>query len=1037
MDQATLTQIMRAVADHVTRSPMRAYFVRQRIYRNLCCVLDCKCDELAFGFDIVPVSGDLCAVDIVPRKGASVQIEGVKFVSKSRILDAVPLPEALAVIERAVSDIADQQINAHPGPSDKPTAKDALTVGVITLPISTNYGNNLQAFATVETLRRMGHKPILINRRRGPKNVLETDADIAAAAARPAIADGITLEPKSAENARFIDTHVGSVSSVYTSSRQLQQNIGRFDFDAIITGSDQVWRPRYTREMLHDFFLGFLPPDSPVRRISYAASFGADNWEYRGGESRRVAELLARFDGVSVREDSAAHMCQTHLGREAVHVLDPTLLLPRERYVSLFKERIAVPPKEGIVTYLLDPADDKTALLNRLSETLGLPVQDTSGLPYDGGNPLRGKGDKSIEHWLASIHGARYVVTDSFHGMVFAILFQRPFLVYANPGRGMARFTSMLKLLELESRLVLRAADMTLERSLEPIDWSAVETRLDHMRDISLGFLRKALTGDPRPPSPDGNAHHAPAPTSAPPQVLQPGAATVHPLGVQCTGCGTCVSESCGSLRMGWTEDGFRQPFAISPTVPPETLRVCPFNPDPDAEVADEDAIGKLLFSDARQHHPDAGYYERAYIGYSTEFRPNSSSGGIATYVFDRLLRFGIVDHLFVVRASSDGAYSYALFDSTEDIRTISKTRYFPVSMEELFERIDQMPGRVALSGVACFVKAVRLKQHYHPRLKEKIPFVVGIICGGLKSRLYSDFLASSAGAGATWHNAEYRQKNPDSIASDYSFSVSDAENTRHQVRMKSLGDMWGSGLFKSKACDFCTDVLTELADLSVGDAWLPDYVRDGNGNSVMVARSRVADTLIQAGMDSGDLDAVEKPVSLIVKSQQGGLDHKQKGVKFRSFIATLDTDIPVPHVRPRVLTELSAGNMMVQILRERVRAKSIVYWHETGDAKLFLRRMAASRRLLLSLSKTRKNNDRQITELARAALDQPQNLPKTELTPVRILLRWLRRKVAVGDLSANTLDSLLNTRQSSSHNLIGSFIGLYGSRTVQKPVRQ
>ena len=1012
MTQDTLGPALDAIKDHVDRAPIRRHVLRQRIYRQQCCVVDVDYSGARFSFDIVPAGADLFALDYVPRKGwRKLGPEGAGFARKMRIAGPVPLGAALDRMDTTFARLCalvDGPAPAAAGPGAPPGAP--MRVGILTLPLSTNYGNNLQAFALADTLRRMGHDPILINRRRGPRDHAETDDDLRSAAARPLIAEGITLESENARNARFIDNHIGKVTGLFTSTRQLAQNIDRYGFGAIITGSDQVWRPKYNGKMLPDFFLNFLPKRSAVRRISYAASFGTESWEYRASLASQIAPMLARFTAVSVREDSAVDLCRTHLGTDAVHVLDPTLLVTRDRYVEVYAARVAPQAQDRIVTYILDPAEDKSALLSGLSEALHLPVFGTDGLPYQAASPLRGAGDSSIEHWLAAIDGARFVVTDSFHGMVFAILFRKPFLVYGNPGRGMARFTSMLALLGLQDRLVLQAAELSMDRALRPIDWSAVDDRLTRMQDISMEFLRRALTdapqvapGDRRAATPDP----APAPRPAAATGLAAGS-DAHPLNVACTGCGACVSESCGTLRMGWTEDGFRQPVAVAADVPPEALRVCPFNPDPEPEVADEDALGRMFLGAARNHRPDAGHYERAYIGYSTAFRSESSSGGIATYIFDRLLRFGIVDHLFIVRGDAAGGYSYALFDGSEDIGTISKTRYYPVSMEELFEKIGDLPGRVALSGVACFIKAVRLKQHYHPELKSRIPFLVGIICGGLKSRHYTDFLAGSAGVDGAWHDAQYRVKNPESSASDYSFAATDDDGRQHLVRMKTLGDMWGSGLFKSRACNFCTDVLTELADLSLGDAWLPAYGSDGMGNSVMVARTPMADALIQAGIHAGDLQVAEKPVGLVVRSQQGGLDHKQGGVKFRIDMARRQATVTVPHVRPRVLADMSAGNMMVQILRERVRHKSLIYWQETGATAPFVRRMAASRRILLALSRVRKKNDQRITELAKAALADPGHLPATDLAPVRIMFRWLRRKVNARELSLKGLHELL-----------------------------
>src|SRR5690606_17900611 len=141
--------------------------------------------------------------------------------------------------------------------------------------------------------------------------------------------------------------------------------------------------------------------------------------------------------------------------------------------------------------------------------------------------------------------------------------------------------------------------------------------------------------------------------------------------------------------------------------------------------------------------------------------------------------------------------------------------------------------------------KAVRLKQHYYPQYKEKISFLVGIICGGLKSRFFTDYLANKSGIEGKYSKQEYRIKDANSRAIDYSFGAYDSSGDFHQMKMKTVGDMWGTGLFKSHACDFCDDVTTELADISLGDAWIPPYNKEGLGTSVIVTRTKTADLLI------------------------------------------------------------------------------------------------------------------------------------------------------------------------------------------------
>jgi coenzyme F420-reducing hydrogenase beta subunit len=417
-----------------------------------------------------------------------------------------------------------------------------------------------------------------------------------------------------------------------------------------------------------------------------------------------------------------------------------------------------------------------------------------------------------------------------------------------------------------------------------------------------------------------------------------------------CTGCGVCVSESGGTLQMKWDRHGFLVPQQIGSSLQQKAINVCPFNPQPKSDIADEDKLATIFLNNAKNADDKIGRFENTYIGYSHKFRKTSSSGGIATYIFEELLSEKIVDHLFIVKEVC-GTYEYQLFDNIDEITKISKTRYIPVTLEKLFEEINTVEGKVAISGVACFIKAIRLKQYYHPELREKIPFLLGIICGGLKSRFFSDFLAQSSGISKKYHDQEYRIKDENSTSSDYSFGAFDKKDTFHQMKMSKVGDMWGTGLFKSNACDFCTDVLTELADISLGDAWLPEYRSEGLGNSVIITRSKLADQLITQGIANKKLRVEIVNKDQIIKSQKSSFTHRQDGIKFRILVAKLMRK-QIPYIRKRVLSPISISFAFVQFQRIRTRNKSLVYWEQTKNVFLFNKKMKIELKVLSLLTR-------------------------------------------------------------------------------------
>lgn len=399
-----------------------------------------------------------------------------------------------------------------------------------------------------------------------------------------------------------------------------------------------------------------------------------------------------------------------------------------------------------------------------------------------------------------------------------------------------------------------------------------------------------------------------------------------------CTGCGSCVSVSKNG-KMIWNENGFLVPD-LNADFSEQAIDLCPFNPQPSKEVENEDVLAEHFLCQTDKSDKKVGCYLNTYVGFVPNYRETSSSGGIATFVFEQLLARKIVDHLFIVK-EKNGSYEYQWFDELEQIKESSKTRYIPVTLEKLFKEIENKPGKVAVSGVACFVKAIRLKQFYSPEFNEKIGFVVGIICGGLKSRFFTDYLAQKAGIQGEYSKQEYRIKDPNSTASDYSFGAYDTQKHLRQIKMRGVGDMWGTGLFKSHACDFCDDVATELADISLGDAWINPYREEGMGNSVIMTRTPLADEIIANGIEKGDLNSEEISVELFKKSQDGSFRHRQMGMNYRLHILKRKTNITFSK-RKKYYEKIPFEFQRVQKQRMKLRKASLDIWRENPNAEKF-----------------------------------------------------------------------------------------------------
>jgi hypothetical protein len=380
-----------------------------------------------------------------------------------------------------------------------------MKIGILTLPLHTNYGGILQAYALQTVLKCMGHDAWII--KRGYREysffyyyyVLAKELTNKYILKKNLFIIFSKKEKKRIDTTRmqyiqeFINKYLQPCTEAYNSSTKLRNNIAEYHFDAYIVGSDQVWRCQYARDILYDFFLGFIRKNESVRRVSYAASFGIDQWEFSEKQTDICSQLIGLFDAVSVREHSGTLLCSRYLGINAKQVLDPTLLLDKSDYENLIRDQ----PKEQrqLLSYILDNTEDKT---NGVSELASFFNQEMLSFnnpnpEYDMNAALEDRKAYPVEIWLAGFRDATFVITDSFHACVFSILFKKPFFVYANEIRGLTRIRSLLNLFGLENRMIFSSKDITKEKLEKEIDWNNVYGKLEQERIKSYSFLKQAL----------------------------------------------------------------------------------------------------------------------------------------------------------------------------------------------------------------------------------------------------------------------------------------------------------------------------------------------------------------------------------------------------------------------------------------------------------------------------------------------------------------------------------------------------------------
>lgn len=237
-------------------------------------------------------------------------------------------------------------------------------------------------------------------------------------------------------------------TNLVKSKREIENIVTKYGFDAVVVGSDQVWRFLYIKDAYKRYFLDFVF-DNNIKKVAFAASFGIDFWEANPTQTYTAAQLIQQFEAVSVRENSGVDLCRDYLGyNRAIHLLDPTLLHPVSFYKKLYTgEEIENPGKIGV--YFLRPNEQKKQVVKNFSKKVN--TESFSIGSYITENHVEVY-YPPVSQWIKDFETAKYIITDSFHGTVFSIMFNKPFCVLGDSG--ITRLESLLNTFNFKDRLV-------------------------------------------------------------------------------------------------------------------------------------------------------------------------------------------------------------------------------------------------------------------------------------------------------------------------------------------------------------------------------------------------------------------------------------------------------------------------------------------------------------------------------------------------------------------------------------------------------
>lgn len=369
-----------------------------------------------------------------------------------------------------------------------------------------------------------------------------------------------------------------------------------------------------------------------------------------------------------------------------------------------------------------------------------------------------------------------------------------------------------------------------------------------------------------------------------------------------------------------------------------------------------ESLIAKKQFSTIPNIKKDRelGYYSGLYVGHVVEgnFRKNGSSGGFGTWLAKELIQkehvTGVLHILPNRSGENDGRlFKYEVSTNIEQLVEGAKTKYYPVEYSEVLNYVKCHPGKYVLVGLPSYIMEVRLLSMLDSTINERIKYTIGLVCGHEKSTKFAEFLAWQCGIKpGDLRNVNFRKKIEGSSADSYGIELTGLINGEEKTIVRRMSDLiggdWGQGLFKVNASDFTDDVMNETADVTLGDAWLPEYTLDGGGNNIIIARNPTINQIIEEGIENGKVHLDKVNPDVIIRSQSAHYRHTYEELPYRLY-KQKKNDVWVPKKRVSPSNNLPWIRRKIQDQRRKINSTVPKIYREAvkrNDINYFIKRI-------------------------------------------------------------------------------------------------
>ncbi|MBQ8010705.1 MAG: Coenzyme F420 hydrogenase/dehydrogenase, beta subunit C-terminal domain [Ruminococcus sp.] len=617
-------------------------------------------------------------------------------------------------------------------------------------------------------------------------------------------------------------------------------------FDAFLLGSDQMWNYHLSRPYKQSYFFDFADDDKI--KVAYATSYGKDTYIGPDEERPITQTNLQRFDAISVRDDFSKRICEQDFKTPATLVLDPVFLCPVEKYNDLIAESDFSVDGEFIFAYVLDPNPRIGGSIQKIAETTGknvIVVFNESSDKEKCWNALhitapnvRYLFEPTVQEWLYLYKNAKFVVTDSFHGSCFSIIFRRSFVVLKNNGRGGSRFNHLLGGFGLMNYMVESPeaiADKFMELGIDhQVDYQAAYEKINAERERSMAWFEHAINT------------HVKKPVTLPTPICD-----VLDM-KKCTGCSACANVCpVNAITMQENAEGFLNPVVDR------------------AKCVDCGLCVKKCIA-VNPQYKNAAEPKCFAMMADTETRKISSSGGMFSVAAEYILERG--GYVCGAVYTDDFRVEHAIISDPKELYRMRGSKYMQSNPKTIYREVKELltQGKLVLfTGMPCQVAALYayLGKEYDTL------YTIDLLCHGITSSKVFEKYHQEVLDGKQLTRLEFKAKEPWGWHAGVNAYFADGTHYAKPLESDMYFIAYLKSIAKNTVCGDCpANKLPRQGDLTIGDFWgipkLDPSMSDNKGTSVVLVNNPKAQQFFDE-LKSRMMACREEPLESAIRGNQ------------------------------------------------------------------------------------------------------------------------------------------------------------------------